>query len=486
MGNQNIAAIRQVRMCAEENKRPAATAVLLAGVLSLFIGCINADVGLFQGYQNIRPENPLTYPPPTKTTVTSTGYPKEKPENPLTYPPPIRTSTYTVPTGYPKETPENPFTYPPPIKTSTSTIPPPIKTSTSTIPTGYPKQTPENPFTYPPLKTSTSSIPTGYPKETPKQPLTYPPPFKTSTTTIPTGYPKETPDNPFTYPPPVKPSTVPTGYPKETPENPLTYPPPVQTTTTIQGYPKISPSNPLVYRSPFDKSASASTVIQLQTNPFSPRKTNPQTPKSPQLQDAASNVDARIQIAPRPGNSEVISNQFTPQSAGTALSNQVLSDSHDHSHDHEHEHWDLRESVPGEPGVDYPTFNAVPDTGFSCEGRDEGYYADMSTGCQVFHICSRASPMLRHSFLCPNGSLFSQKLFTCGWWNNVDCSATEKYYRLNKEIGRTNPLLEAISSKGDNGGAEEHIFSNHNAITNEEFQLQEGESATRKSLRLPP
>ncbi len=29
----------------------------------------------------------------------------------------------------------------------------------------------------------------------------------------------------------------------------------------------------------------------------------------------------------------------------------------------------LRDSIPGEPGVDYPIFSSVEDTGFSCEGK---------------------------------------------------------------------------------------------------------------------
>ena len=64
-----------------------------------------------------------------------------------------------------------------------------------------------------------------------------------------------------------------------------------------------------------------------------------------------------------------------------------------------------------------------------------GYYADMETGCQAFHICMKAYGHVKASFLCPNGSIFNQKFFTCDWWNNVDCSASERYYDLNKEIG---------------------------------------------------
>ena len=29
----------------------------------------------------------------------------------------------------------------------------------------------------------------------------------------------------------------------------------------------------------------------------------------------------------------------------------------------------LRDSIPGEPGVDYPIYNAVESTSFSCDGR---------------------------------------------------------------------------------------------------------------------
>ena len=32
----------------------------------------------------------------------------------------------------------------------------------------------------------------------------------------------------------------------------------------------------------------------------------------------------------------------------------------------------LRDSIPGEPGVDYPIFAEVQDTAFSCEGRKFG------------------------------------------------------------------------------------------------------------------
>ena len=38
------------------------------------------------------------------------------------------------------------------------------------------------------------------------------------------------------------------------------------------------------------------------------------------------------------------------------------------------------------------------------------------------------------SFLCPNGTIFSQKNFVCVWWWQYDCSQTEKDYELNANL----------------------------------------------------
>ena len=69
----------------------------------------------------------------------------------------------------------------------------------------------------------------------------------------------------------------------------------------------------------------------------------------------------------------------------------------------------LRDSVPGEPGLDYPVLSSPDDvvTGFSCQGLvSGGYYADTETQCQVFHVCLTRDK--RVSFLCPNGTIFAQ------------------------------------------------------------------------------
>nr|XP_012221288.1 PREDICTED: uncharacterized protein LOC105671581 [Linepithema humile] len=90
---------------------------------------------------------------------------------------------------------------------------------------------------------------------------------------------------------------------------------------------------------------------------------------------------------------------------------------------------DIRKNVPGEPGVDYPAYVTLTQTGFTCEGRSRGYYADEAAGCQIFHVCH---DVLVSSFLCPIGSIFSQKLLTCDWWNKVDCSSTKRYLEVNR------------------------------------------------------
>lgn len=74
----------------------------------------------------------------------------------------------------------------------------------------------------------------------------------------------------------------------------------------------------------------------------------------------------------------------------------------------------------GEPGKDFPIINTIPKTSFDCKDHigGSGFYADPETGCQVWHMCQGHR---KHSFLCPNGTIFNQKSGVCDWWYNVDC-----------------------------------------------------------------
>ena len=100
---------------------------------------------------------------------------------------------------------------------------------------------------------------------------------------------------------------------------------------------------------------------------------------------------------------------------------------------------DFAEEIPGEAGLDYPILSNIPDTSFSCLNRvNGGYYADVETDCQVFHVCGSASAIfgsVTYSFLCPNGTTFHQQYFTCDWWYNVDCGASQDFYDLNNLLG---------------------------------------------------
>ena len=118
---------------------------------------------------------------------------------------------------------------------------------------------------------------------------------------------------------------------------------------------------------------------------------------------------------------------------------------HYHHHHDELLFWDFRESIPGEPEHDYPILDKIPATKFSCDDRLDGnrpiileciscfygsfrsklnptriivgYYADLDTRCQVFHVCSKISDdeYIQSSFLCPNGTIFQQETFVCQW-----------------------------------------------------------------------
>lgn len=61
----------------------------------------------------------------------------------------------------------------------------------------------------------------------------------------------------------------------------------------------------------------------------------------------------------------------------------------------------------GRPGIDYPIFDEIPKTQFDCkEQRYKGFFGDTETKCQVWHYCDLNGGQA--SFLCPNGTIFSQ------------------------------------------------------------------------------
>ncbi|KAF5273089.1 hypothetical protein FQR65_LT04831 [Abscondita terminalis] len=89
--------------------------------------------------------------------------------------------------------------------------------------------------------------------------------------------------------------------------------------------------------------------------------------------------------------------------------------------------------TPGRPGIDYPALSHIPPTSFDCQTqRYKGFFADPDTSCQVWHYCDLNGGQA--SFLCPNGTIFSQVALTCDWWFNVKCSTTTQLYVLNERL----------------------------------------------------
>jgi hypothetical protein len=78
-------------------------------------------------------------------------------------------------------------------------------------------------------------------------------------------------------------------------------------------------------------------------------------------------------------------------------------------------------------GKDYPIYNEVPNTRFSCEKvHQAGFYADTDAACQVIRRCDINGVMW--SFLCPNMTLFNQITLVCDWFFNVNCNNAVRYY----------------------------------------------------------
>ncbi|XP_059485213.1 uncharacterized protein LOC132202360 isoform X2 [Neocloeon triangulifer] len=84
---------------------------------------------------------------------------------------------------------------------------------------------------------------------------------------------------------------------------------------------------------------------------------------------------------------------------------------------------------------------AIPVTSFSCKGRVPGYYADLETGCQVYHMCAAGGQ--KFSYRCPYQTLFQQRMMVCDHWFMVDCKNSHLYFAANERIGVKNqPFIQ--------------------------------------------
>ncbi|XP_068249365.1 adhesive plaque matrix protein-like [Palaemon carinicauda] len=104
--------------------------------------------------------------------------------------------------------------------------------------------------------------------------------------------------------------------------------------------------------------------------------------------------------------------------------------------DQHHKSYDSKNTIPGEAGVDYPIYDKIPITKFTCDSVPyrPGMYANPEASCQVYHVCNDDRYGSRGAeFLCTNGTIFNQQTFSCDWWYNVDCSKATEYYALNSD-----------------------------------------------------
>ncbi|GIY01227.1 chitin-binding type-2 domain-containing protein [Caerostris extrusa] len=85
---------------------------------------------------------------------------------------------------------------------------------------------------------------------------------------------------------------------------------------------------------------------------------------------------------------------------------------------------------------DPPTYSEwdMPETGFTCQDKVHGgYYADIETYCQMYHVCHRSKDRIMKDtkFLCTNGTVFDQRHLVCQDYRKVPyCGESEKYYRI--------------------------------------------------------
>ncbi|TRY70395.1 hypothetical protein TCAL_16451 [Tigriopus californicus] len=137
-----------------------------------------------------------------------------------------------------------------------------------------------------------------------------------------------------------------------------------------------------------------------------------------------------------------------------------------HGGDHQGLDW-LLESVPGQPGTDYPIYADASQFDFDCNGQTQGYYADPAAQCQAFHVCletDQPGVLRAESFLCPNGTIFNQEYLICDWWFNFDCSQAQSLYSVNDQIEAERQ--QATKSQANNNNNNNYTPSNGNNNNN--------------------
>jgi hypothetical protein len=164
--------------------------------------------------------------------------------------------------------------------------------------------------------------------------------------------------------------------------------------------------------------------IQTTTTPVAPTKRRPQAQQQIQQQQLAVADSYREPQQQQQREDRLPAVQQQQVGAVSAATEDPLADSEPA----------LYGSVAGAPGVDFPAYQQIPKTSFTCEGKgfDFGFYADEEAQCQVYHVCWSGR---RESFLCGVGTVFNQAILACDYWHSVDCSKSSQFYSVNSELG---------------------------------------------------
>lgn len=139
-----------------------------------------------------------------------------------------------------------------------------------------------------------------------------------------------------------------------------------------------------------------------------------------------------------------------------------------------------------QPG--YLDFDNLPETNFSCTGKViGGYYADLETSCQMFHVCTvgQQDEPMDIKFLCLNGTVFDQETRVCERVDEVDCTKSEKFYSLNLELyGSTvPPIIQPEPIKPQMKPTEQNIHQNTHNLNSESDHSIDGTSKPTQANR---
>ncbi|XP_044757859.1 uncharacterized protein LOC123316014 [Coccinella septempunctata] len=138
------------------------------------------------------------------------------------------------------------------------------------------------------------------------------------------------------------------------------------------------------------------------------------------------------------------------------------------------------QGVQGKPGLDFPVLTAIPKTSFSCRDIETGYYADLETNCQVFHICEDGK---KTSFLCPNGTIFQQSDLICDWWFKVNCTNSPLLYEESSEQLKEELIKKKSSRRLTHKGSDKYRLnwgSQKKSPTNQEAYEDKKDKANSK------